>query len=175
MFIHFLIAFLTFSYLSAEKPHPKAVEMMIEKKEEFSIHISNHRYCILIDYSRHIFQKRLWVYDMDDDSVLVHCHVSHAWNSGFFYATDFSNTEGTNKSPYGAFVTGKTYTGKFGYSMRLHGLEKGINDKSYKRYITFHPLGISIWSEGCFMTSAELSRKIIDLTNDGCFMYVFRQ
>lgn len=145
-----------------------------EKMAEYEEYISNKKYCILVDYTAPIFYKRLWVINLKNGNVMVNCHVSHALKTGVFMPTDFSNEEGSNKSPYGSFVTGETYYGKFGYSMRLHGLEKGINDNSFKRYITFHPIKQSIWSEGCFMTSKECAKKVIDMTKNGCFMFVHK-
>jgi hypothetical protein len=173
----FVVAILMFGfyYLPEEAPDPLAMDMMNKKRIEFADKIQNDRYCILIDYSKHIFQKRLWVFDMEQNTTVVHCHVSHALRSGIFFAEDLSNAQGSLKTPKGAFATGKTYHGKFGYSMRLYGLEDGINSNSFIRYITFHPVKNSIWSEGCFMTSEESSKKIIDLTKNGCFMYVYSQ
>lgn len=161
----------------ANIPQSPDKDILIEMKtkmKEYEKQIENKEYCILVDYSVPIFYKRLWVIDMENDSIMINCHVSHALKTGVFMATDFSNEEGSKKSPHGSFITGKTYYGKFGYSMKLHGLEKGINDNSFKRYITFHPIKNSIWSEGCFMTSKECAQKVIDITKNGCFMFVYK-
>jgi hypothetical protein len=156
-----------------ETPDDDAIYLMEEKMKEFQLHIKNDRFVILIDYTKNIFQKRLWVYDLKNDSVLVHSEVSHSIKSGLLYAYDFSDEIGSEKTPRGAFITGNSYFGKFGYSMRLHGLEEGVNKNSLKRFITFHPNVNFFWSDGCFMTDEETSRKIIDLTKGGCFMYVY--
>lgn len=173
MFLFIIISFYLYTFAVTETPDIKAIELLNEKKFEYSDEITNQRYFILIDYSKSILQKRLWLYDTQKDTVVIHCYVSHAFYSGIIYASDFSNQHGSNKTPKGAFITGDSYNGKFGYSMRLHGLEKGINEHSYKRYITFHPCCKWFWSEGCFMTDRATSKKIIDLTKNGSFMYVY--
>jgi hypothetical protein len=65
--------------------------------------------------------------------------VAHGKNSGVNYAESYSNQRYSNKSSLGFYVTGETYTGKHGYSLRLKGLESGINDNAYKRAIVIHP------------------------------------
>ncbi|MEI6857786.1 murein L,D-transpeptidase catalytic domain-containing protein [Psychrilyobacter sp.] len=42
------------------------------------------------------------------------------------------------QSSVGFFKTSTTYTGKNGYSMRLDGLEKWINDNAMRRNIVIH-------------------------------------
>lgn len=53
-------------------------------------------------------------------------------------ATSFSNTPGSLKSSIGVFLTEETYDGKNGYSLRLRGLERGVNDNAYDRDIVIH-------------------------------------
>lgn len=111
------------------------------------------------------------MFDNKTGEIVINSEVSHAWKSGTVMAEDFSNVENSNKSSRGCFVTGKTYWGQYGYSMKLHGLEKGLNDNVYKRYIVFHE-NESPWSRGCFMTDSITNKKIIDLTKGGAFLYV---
>jgi hypothetical protein len=173
MLLYFFITLALIADSFSETPSGNAIQMMNEKYNKYSQHIKNKRYAILIDYSKSIFQKRLWVYDLKNKEVIINCHVSHAFKSGFLYPTEFSNQIGSEKTPRGTFVTCKSYFGKFGYSMRLHGLEEGLNSNSLKRFITFHPGDDLFWSDGCFMTDSETSKKIIDLTKNGCLMYVY--
>ncbi len=53
-------------------------------------------------------------------------------------ATMFSNEPETHRTSLGLFVTDDTYVGKNGYSLRLDGLDKGINDKARERAIVMH-------------------------------------
>jgi hypothetical protein len=76
-------------------------------------------------------------------------------------------------SSYGAFITKNVKFGKYGYSMVVDGLEKNINDNCKKRAILFHKTSV-LWSKGCFATNQKLNHKIIDLTHDGCIVFVIR-
>ena len=92
----------------------------------------------VVDYSLPSNQPRLWVMDMSDHSIIKHTTVAHGKYSGQALTTSFSNQEGSLKSSLGVFLTGDTYQGKHGKSMRLKGLEKGFNDNAEKRGIVVH-------------------------------------
>jgi len=135
--------------------------------------ILSHDYIVLIDHNRPIYKRRLWVIERKSGKCLLNEHVSHAWNSGLIHASEFSNEIGSEKSSTGAFVTGESYHGEFGYAMRLDGLEPGINDNARTRAIVFHQ---SWWpySRGCFMTWPHANKRLIDLTAGGRLVYVLR-
>lgn len=135
---------------------------------------------IVIDYRKNILVNRLYVLDMKKREIILESRVSHAKKSGFFIPEKFSNVSGSYLSCKGVFVTAETYHGKLGYSMRIKGLEVGENNNAYQRAIIFHSTefvinGIKIktlWSKGCFSTPPEFNKKIIDLTKNGCLVYV---
>lgn len=92
----------------------------------------------IVDYSLPSNQPRLWVMDMSNHSILQHTTVAHGKYSGKSLTTSFSNKQGSLKSSLGVFLTGETYQGKHGQSMRLKGLEAGFNDNAEKRGIVVH-------------------------------------
>jgi hypothetical protein len=92
----------------------------------------------IIDYSLPSTEKRLWVFDIKNGKKLLNTWVSHGKNSGAINANTFSNSNGSLKSSIGVFVTAEPYVGGHGVSLRMKGLEKGINDNAYDRNIVFH-------------------------------------
>jgi len=92
----------------------------------------------IVDYSQSSSQKRLYVIDLKAGKVLFNTYVSHGKRSGGEFATDFSNVVDSHKSSLGFIVTGKSYRGGSGYSLHLKGVEPGINDNIFKRYIVMH-------------------------------------
>jgi hypothetical protein len=130
-------------------------------------------YVIIIDYRKNLLSNRMFVLDMKSNRVIVESRVTHALNSGKLYATDFSNTPNSKKSCVGALLTENPRMGRYGYSMVVKGLDQGINDNIKKRVIIFHPTRAP-WSEGCFAASRETIKKVIDLTHDGCLVYVIK-
>lgn len=131
-------------------------------------------YVVFIDYSKPISEERLYVYDMRKEKVIMKSKVSHAFKSGKSYAKFFSNEVGTKKSCIGAFLTQESYYGQWGYSMRIQGLDVGINTNARKRAIVFHSNVVqkTSWSEGCFATPHDFNKKLIDLVKGGCLIYV---
>ena len=112
--------------------------------------------------------------DMKKGTVVLSSTVSHAFKSGGLYAKIFSNENGTNTSSKGNFLTAGTKYGRYGYSMILKGLDKGINDKAESRAIIFHPNTKmkTKWSYGCFATPEKINKQIINLTKNGVLVCV---
>ena len=92
----------------------------------------------VIDYSRPSTEKRLWVFDLRARVLRYEELVAHGSGSGENLPTSFSNEPDTHQSSLGLFRTEAAYFGKNGYSLRLHGLDEGFNDKAYERAIVMH-------------------------------------
>ncbi|MDR3478090.1 MAG: murein L,D-transpeptidase catalytic domain family protein [Gammaproteobacteria bacterium] len=100
--------------------------------------LDNKQLLTLIDYSKPSTERRLWVFDLKSNKVLFNTWVTHGRNSGNLVPTSFSNQSGSLKSSLGVFLTQSSYQGGNGYSLRLNGLERGINDNAYRRSIVIH-------------------------------------
>lgn len=138
----------------------------------------------VIDYSLPSTQPRLWVFDLEKRELLFHELVAHGVNTGENMATRFSNIEGSRQSSLGLFLTDKTYIGRNGYSLKLHGLEEGINHRALERTIVLHGawyvsetfrrehgrLGRS-W--GCPAVKKEVAKPLIDTIKDGSLLFVY--
>ena len=135
----------------------------------------------LIDFSMSSNSKRLWVIDLDSNTILYNSLVAHGRNTGEEYASSFSNSAQSFKSSLGFYVTGEIYNGKHGISLKLDGLEKGVNDNARARGVVMHAadyvsnsfiknnhrLGRS---QGCPAVPVELSKEIIStIKNKSCF------
>ncbi len=138
----------------------------------------------VIDYSLPSRERRLWVLDTETGVVLERELVAHGNRTGGDIATSFSNRAGSNQTSLGTFVTGKTYTGKHGKSLRLHGLDEGLNDRAFDRAIVIHgadyvnegiigQLGRLGRSQGCPALSPAASARIIDMIKDGSVVFSY--
>ncbi len=137
----------------------------------------------IIDYTRPSTEKRLWVYDPATGEVLHASLVAHGKNTGANFAIRFSNEPGSLASSLGFYTTGDTYQGKHGYSLKLRGLEPGINDNALERSIVIHGadyvsaefaarhgrLGRS-W--GCPALPEETVAEAIDLIKGGSCLFI---
>lgn len=92
----------------------------------------------VIDYSLPSTLPRLWVLDLSRNRVLFHELVAHGQNSGENFASAFSNEPGSRQSSLGLFRTDETYLGEHGDSLRLIGLENGVNDRAEDRAVVMH-------------------------------------
>ncbi len=61
--------------------------------------------------------------DLESFRVLHHTLVAHGRNTGEEFAQTFSNREGSEMTSLGFYVTGQTYQGKHGLSLRLRGVD----------------------------------------------------
>jgi len=100
--------------------------------------IKNDRYLTIIDFTKSSTEKRWMTLDMEKFTIAVKTFVAHGRNSGEEFAQFFSNSLGSFKSSLGFFTTGEIYNGKNGLSMKLKGLESGINDLAYERGVVVH-------------------------------------
>jgi hypothetical protein len=137
-----------------------------------------------IDYSRPSTEPRLWVFDLANNQLLYEEVVAHGRGSGENLARFFSNVSGSHTSSLGLFLTRDTYQGRNGYSLRMEGLEPGINDAAMERAIVMHGapyvdprtaakqgrLGRSF---GCPAVREAVARGMIDVLKDGQFVFAF--
>ena len=138
----------------------------------------------LIDYSRPSTEPRLWVFDLANKRVLYQEVVAHGRGSGENLAKVFSNASGSHASSLGLFLTRETYQGRNGYSLRMDGLEPGVNDAALARAIVMHGaayvdpqvaskqgrLGRSF---GCPAVREAVARGVIDVLKDGQFVFAY--
>ncbi|TCD47886.1 murein L,D-transpeptidase catalytic domain family protein [Chlorobium sp. N1] len=140
----------------------------------------------VIDFSRPSSQKRLFVIDVAGRRILYSSLVAHGRGSGISTAERFSNEPGSFRSSLGFFTTGATYEGSHGYSLRLEGLEEGVNDNAAMRSIVIHPAAYATRafvlkhgrlgrSQGCPALPPSSSRAVIDLIKGGSCLFIYHQ
>lgn len=128
----------------------------------------------IVDYSPPSNQRRLAVVDVQTHKVLFYTYVAQGKGSGLKYARHFSNTPNSLASSIGVYLTGNTFFGSDGYSLRVHGLDAGFNSNAYSRDIVVH----SAWyvsrafaqkygrmgrSWGCFALSRKIERAVVNM------------
>jgi hypothetical protein len=146
--------------------------------------VSQPRTLTVIDYSRPSTEKRLWVFDLKTRQLLYEELVAHGQGSGEARATAFSNDADSHQTSLGLFSTDTTYVGKNGYSLRLDGLDRGVNDRARERAIVMHGapyvsddfveangrLGRS-W--GCPAIRNDVAREMIDRIKGGSLVFAY--
>ena len=136
----------------------------------------------VIDFSLPSSERRLWIFDLEKEALLLEDLVAHGQKSGDNHATQFSNAVGSHQSSIGLFRTAESYSGKHGYSLRMDGLEPGINDRARERAIVIHPADYvsPSWiatqgrigrSQGCPAVRPEVARMVVDSLKGGQFMF----
>ena len=138
----------------------------------------------LVDFSLSSNTKRLWVIDMEKNTILFQTLVAHGRNTGEEFANEFSNQAESFKSSIGFYATGEIYNGKHGLSLKLDGLEKGLNDNARERAVVVH--GADYVSEsfikqnkrlgrsqGCPAIPVEMNEKIINVIKDKSCLFIY--
>lgn len=138
----------------------------------------------VIDYSLPSSQPRLWVFDLAQRKLILEEYVAHGRNSGENYANSFSNVNGSYQSSLGLFRTLSPYRGKHGLSLRMEGIEAGVNDNALDRAIVIHGadyvnpaliakqgrIGRSL---GCPAVRRAVAPKLIDNLKDGQYVFAY--
>ncbi len=138
----------------------------------------------IVDFSLPSSKKRLFVLDINNGKILFNTLVAHGRNSGKLLATKFSNRFSSFESSLGFYLTGETYNGQKGYSLRLMGVEHGINNNAYDRGIVVHAASyvneeisrLYGWlgrSEGCPAIPADIHRSVIEAIKNGSCFFIY--
>jgi hypothetical protein len=146
--------------------------------------VANDRLLTVIDYSKPSTEPRLWVLDLEQERVLFEELVAHGRGSGDNFATRFSNEDGSHQTSLGLFRTADTYVGGNGYSLRLDGLEPGVNDRARERAIVMHgapyvseaslrAVGRLGRSHGCPALRQAVARTVIDTIKQGSLVFAY--
>jgi hypothetical protein len=137
----------------------------------------------IVDFSMDSGHQRFHVVDLRNGQVeshaVAHGRGSDPDHSGFVEM--FSNQFGSYASSNGTYITGDTYQGKYGTSMKVQGLD-WTNNNAESRAIVIH----NAWyaepemiaqhgklgrSEGCFAFSRASQWSVMNRLNDGRMIY----
>ena len=140
----------------------------------------------IVDFSISSANKRLWIIDLTDNTVLLHSLVSHGINSGGEFASHFSNAFNSNKSSLGFFVTAESYFGKNGLTLKLDGMDQGVNDRARSRGLVLHGAAYANpailfsqnylgRSQGCPAVPEKLNAKIIGIIKGKSCLFIYHQ
>lgn len=141
--------------------------------------IPNKNYLLVVDFSPHSRKYRMFMLNMLTGGV-GSMHTSHgkgsdAENDGL--AESFSNIPDSNQSSLGFFLTGETYVGVHGYSLRIDGLSQ-TNSNVRDRAIVIHGADYVVEdyvkqgrSLGCFALAWENRAYVIDRVKNGSLIY----
>jgi len=150
----------------------------------------NKQYITVIDYTLPSFKKRMCIVNtkngMRNYYLVSH---GHGGRKGNVYAPAFSNQPESYLSSLGFMKTGGEYKGKHGRSLKLHGLQAGLNDKAEMRSIVLHAASYvnrhAIWlnlvqegkarlgeSQGCPAVNPIHLNPIIDAIKGGSLVYI---
>ncbi len=146
--------------------------------------IDHNNILTIVDYSLPASEKRLWVFDLQDNKLLYHTYVSHGIKSGALASTNFSNKYDSKTSSIGVYRTQKTYYGRDGLSLRLDGLDNGFNSNASNRSIVMHggwyveekfikKYGRSGRSWGCPAVPLDLAKPIINTIKDNSLLVAY--
>jgi hypothetical protein len=138
----------------------------------------------IIDFTKSSSRKRFYTIDLNKLAVKFYTYVSHGKNTGEDLAKSFSNTLHSNQSSLGFYVTGETYTGSKGHSLKLDGVEKGYNDNMRARAVVMHNAEYvsESWikkygrlgrSQGCPALPMDIGKKVIETLKNRTAIFAY--
>lgn len=138
----------------------------------------------IVDFSLSSKNERLWIFNMEQGTLVHSSLVAHGKNSGEEYAHQFSNTIQSYKSSLGFYITGNTYHGRHGLSLYLEGIEKKFNANARKRAIVMHSANYVSYdfiekygrlgrSFGCPSIPIQNHKDIINLLSNKTCLFIY--
>jgi hypothetical protein len=135
----------------------------------------NKEDCFLIDMSLPSGQNRFFIYDLNKDSIISQGLVAHGnCFEGWLDGRRYSNVVGSGCTSLGKYKIGNPYTGKFGYSYKLIGLDS-TNNNAFERTVVLHShtcipenetMDEICQSNGCPMVSPGFLQKLKKIINN---------
>lgn len=193
-----LVLFLTTSFFTVSKPVFKKEAMTTLEIERFNTHLlemkellqMNHNYnskiAFFVDMKIKSGKNRFFVYDLVNNKIIDEGLVAHGSGSetGIRGDLKFSNEPNSNCTSLGRYCIGKAYTGMFGKSYKLAGLDE-TNSNAMKRAVVLHSYSAVPEEEqdyyianshGCPMVSENFFKrlqKIIDSSKSPILLNVY--
>jgi len=129
-------------------------------------------------------QKRLFIINIENCELVLNTYVAHGRKSGSEYARTFSNRANSHQSSLGFYITGNTYYGEHGFSLRINGIDIGFNDKALRRNIVVHGSDYATddflqannilgRSYGCPAVPKEETEAIINTIKEGTCFFIY--
>lgn len=186
---YLLIFVLFLNFLSCQSPKDSKelpAQKIIELKEFIKSKEYNQDIAIFINFKIHSGKYRFFIYDLKNNRILQKSIVSHGSGSVVKNSDnlEFSNIDGSYQSSLGKYEIREKYSGKFGKSYRMQGLDS-TNSNAMSRVIVIHALDcvpdaessqLACLSLGCPMLSPkalEAASKYIDKTEKPIMLYAF--
>ena len=146
----------------------------------------SQRYLLLADLSLPMNEYRLFLIDLEKQTVLLRSVMAHGSGRGSTIEEAVcSNEPGSNCSSLGRYRFGENYNGRWGNSFRLHGMDPG-NNRALQRAIVFHyyqymtddpESGSLYYSQGCPMVpkSTYLKvKKIVESESQPLVLWIYK-
>lgn len=146
-------------------------------------HVRNRDLLAIADFSKPSRDPRFYLVDVQSGKsstfLVAHGKGSDPGHSG--WVQNFSNIHGSEATSSGSYLVGETYTGQYGQSRRLIGLDPQ-NDQAEARAIVIHPAwyvspqliaeqGKIGRSQGCFAFSQSDIGQILQRVAPGTLLY----
>lgn len=143
----------------------------------------NSNVITVVDFNKSSREKRMWIIDIMNKTLVLNTWVAHGQGSGNDMADRFSNNNESHQSSLGFYLTDDVYIGKHGSSLRLNGLDNGVNSAARARGIVIHAadyvcqntinqIGRLGRSFGCPAVSPEVSGMVINTIKGGSMLYI---
>lgn len=143
----------------------------------------NSNVITVVDFNKSSREKRMWIIDVLNKTLLLNTWVAHGQGSGDDMATDFSDNNNSHQSSLGFYLTDDVYFGKHGRSLRLEGLDAGVNSSAKARGIVIHAadyvcqntinqIGRLGRSFGCPAVSPEVSDMVINTIKGRSMLFI---
>ena len=125
--------------LPLEDAERRRLDQHVTVLRPFAIaHGCNSRVAFLVDMGLPSGKYRFFVADLEKDTLLLAGLVAHgSGNHAFAVGPSFSNTDGSGCTSLGRYRIGAPYTGRFGRSYKLYGLDS-TNSQAFRRNIVLH-------------------------------------
>jgi len=107
------------------------------RRSSKTVTVNGATFVAIVDYSVPSSKRRFYFINLKTGDVKKY-YAAHGQGSGKGeIPTRFSNVKDSRQTSLGMYLTGETYSGGYGMTLRMYGLERS-NDQAYNRDIVMH-------------------------------------
>jgi hypothetical protein len=168
-----------------EPTNVKPCEDKKRKRDTIQVSFAKPENVVIVNFTAPSTERRFFLINLPTGKVQSF-YTAHGLGSGRSnYATKFSNIKDSRQTSLGIYLTGETYKGSYGRTLRMYGLERS-NDQAYNRDIVVHgawyvgedfintinsktgePFGRLGLSWGCPALSLYMAARVIPVIQEG--------
>jgi hypothetical protein len=123
----------------------------------------------IIDFSKPATASRMWIIDMQSKKLLINCAVVQGRGNT---TADATSTNEQHQKILGFYITNEIYQSKYGTSLRLDGMDAGVNENALEKEIVLTGSTGTVVNNYCPAVPANVLNEVAGLLKNKNLLFI---